>query len=168
MSRRWFLGSAVVLVVSGFVFGCAKAPRGRPIPTTPIGDSLSQARKDLEGTWDLTSLVIAPPDSARVAVRARGVLVYDAYGNLTINGTITDAVHKTADPSSILSFKGRAVLDETNRQLKLLDVEGDTRDVSPHLSPEHTRRYEFEGDVLRLTSVDASGRVTAVASWRKR
>ncbi len=168
MFRRWFFRGAVVLVISGFVFGCAKSPRTRPLQTSPIGDSLTQVRKQLEGTWDLVSLVIATPDSANAAVNARGVLIYDSYGNLTIEARVPDAGDGTPNPASMLSFKGRAVIDEARRELKLLDVKGDTGDLAPQVSPERTRRYEFDGDVLRLTSVDASGRVTAVATWRKR
>ncbi len=168
MFRRWILGAAVVAMISGFIFGCAKSPRTRPLQLAPIDDSLAQVRKQLEGTWDLTSLVIATPDSAAAAVNARGVLVYDSYGNLTIEARVPDAGDGTPNPSGMLSFKGRAVIDEAHKQLKLLDVKGDTGELVPQVSPERTRRYEFDGNVLRLTSVDASGRVTAVATWRKR
>ncbi len=168
MSRRWLFGPAVVLLISGFILGCAKSPRTRPLQTAPIGDSLTQVRKQLEGTWDLVSLVVATPDSATAAVNARGVLFYDAYGNLTIEARIPDAADGTPNLSSMLSFKGRAVIDEAHKQLKLLDVQGDTAALAPQVSPERTRGYEFDGNILRLTSVDASGRVTAVATWRKR
>lgn len=168
MSCRRILGPAVVLVLSGLFFACAASPRTRPLKIAPASDSLIQVRKQLEGTWDLTSLSIVREDAVTVSVNARGVLVYDAYGNLTISGTITDAAYPAASASRVLSFKGRAVIDEANKQLKLLDVEGDAKDLGPQISPERTRRYEFDGEVLRLTSVDASGRATTVATWHKR
>ncbi len=168
MSCRWLLSPAVVLVLSGFIFACAASPRTRPLKIAPASDSLTQVRKQLEGTWDLTSLMVAREDAATVSVNAHGVLIYDAYGNLTISGTITDAAYPAASASRLLSFKGRAVIDEPNKQLKLLDVTGDAKDLGPQITPERTRRYELDGEVLRLTSVDASGRATAVATWHKR
>jgi hypothetical protein len=45
-----------------------------------------------------------------------------------------------------------------------------TGNVNPDevLSPERRRRYEFEADVLKLSSIDGQGNVTAISTWRRR
>jgi hypothetical protein len=66
-----------------------------------------------------------------------------------------------------MSFKGRAVIDTVNSELKLMNLTGNV-DPNEVLSPDRRRRYAFEGDVLRLSSFDDKGQVTAVATWRRR
>ncbi len=168
MARAWFVRLAAMVVVVGLGIGCAASRRQRPLPTTRITDSLQQVRKQLEGTWDLVTLEIHQPDGQAVQVGARGTLVYDAYGNLEIHGTITDAAYPKAAGSGALAATGQAVIDQANKQIKLVDVKGNVTDVAPEVSPDRIRRYEFDGDLLRLTSIDANGRATAVATWRKR
>jgi hypothetical protein len=161
MSRRWFVTPVIVLVLAGLGMACAFRPRQRPLPTTRIDDSLQQVRKQLEGSWDLVSLEIHPASGQPVSVGARAVLVYDAYGNLEISGVVTDSAQAKALDSTVLTSKGRAVIDQANKRIRLTDV-------ASEVSADKTRLYEFEGNLLRLTSVDASGRVTAVATWKKR
>ena len=67
----------------------------------------------------------------------------------------------------MLEFEGKAVIDAANSELKLTDMTGNV-DPNAVLSPERRRRYAFEGDLLRLSSMDASGNVTATATWRRR
>jgi hypothetical protein len=40
-------------------------------------------------------------------------------------------------------------------------------DVSDAISCDHVRLYEFSGNDLLLTTIDASGERTATAKWRK-
>ena len=130
---------------------------------------LEAERRAFVGTWDLAALEVAPPGAtARVPVKATGTLVYDEFTNLTIDAHTTDASAPVAAREvTMLSFKGRAVLDIAKRELKLMDVTGN---VNPDevLSPERRRRYEFEADTLKLSSFDEQGQVTAVATWRRR
>jgi hypothetical protein len=167
MSGRQLVSSALALALAGIGFACAASPRQRPLNTSPIGDSLQQVRSQFQGTWELVSLEIHPPEGSAVRVSARGTLVYDEYGNLDINGTITDPAYAKMIDSKVLASKGRAVIDATNKQIRLLDVQGNATDVAPEVSPDKTRRYEFNGNLLTLTSSDANGRVTAVATWKK-
>jgi hypothetical protein len=140
---------------------------------TPMGSDASPgetalARHELEGTWELVALESAPSSGApRVPVQASGTLVYDAFGNLTIDAHTTDpAAPVAAREANMLSFRGRAVIDPAKRELKLMDVTGN---VNPDevLSPERRRRFEFEADTLKLSSFDDDGRVTAIATWRR-
>ena len=101
-------------------------------------------------------------------VAATGTLTYDEFGNLTIDAHTTDAAAPVAArEATVLSFKGRAVLDPAKRELKLMDLTGN---VNPDevLSPERRRRYVFDADTLTLSSFDDGGQVTAVATWRRR
>jgi hypothetical protein len=89
-------------------------------------------------------------------------------GNLMIDAHTTDpAAPVAAREATILSFKGRAVLDVAKRELKLMNLTGN---VNPDevLSPERRRRYEFDADTLKLSSFDEQGQVTSVAIWRRR
>jgi hypothetical protein len=40
-------------------------------------------------------------------------------------------------------------------------------DVSDAISYDHVRLYEFSGNDLLLTTIDANGKKTATAKWRK-
>jgi hypothetical protein len=115
------------------------------------------------------ALELAPPGAtARVPVKASGTLVYDEFSNLTIDAHTTDAAAPVAArEASILSFKGRAVLDIAKRELKLMNLTGN---VNPDevLAPERRRRYEFGAGTLTLSSFDDQGQVTSVAVWRRR
>jgi hypothetical protein len=173
-------GAAMVATVTA-VAGCAPGPIGHPTAApggmnrpVPLGkDSASGAleteRRQLEGTWDLARLELAPtPDAARVPVQASGTLIYDEYGNLTIDAHTSDpAAPVAAREATLLSFKGRAVLDVVKHELKLMDLTGN---VNPDevLSPERRRRYEINQGTMTLSSFDDSGRVTAVTTWRRR
>jgi hypothetical protein len=67
----------------------------------------------------------------------------------------------------VLAFEGRAVIDATKGELMLTDPTGDLeRDAV--LPPERRRRYAFEGGLLRLSSFDAAGKITATSTWRRR
>jgi hypothetical protein len=171
--------SACVVLAVAMMAGCAPGPMtpprtGRPM-NNPIplssesaGGSLELTRQQLMGVWELVDLKNAPPQGgAPVPVKATGTLTYDQYGNLTIDA-------RTSDPGAPVaalevprvSFKGRAVIDVANRELKLMDLTGN---VNPDevLAPERRRRYAFDADRLTLSSFDDRGTVTAVSTWRR-
>ena len=168
---------AFVLVVA--MTACAPGPltpprSGRPMNNpVPLGSesasgSLEMARQQLMGVWELVDLKNAPPQGgAPVPVKATGTLTYDQYGNLTIDARTTDpGAPVAAREVPRVSFKGRAVIDVVNRELKLMDLTGN---VNPDevLAPERRRRYAFEADLLTLSSFDDRGTVTAVTTWRR-
>jgi hypothetical protein len=130
--------------------------------------SLEVVRQQLMGTWELVDLQNAPPKGgAPVPVKATGTLTYDQFGNLAIDARTTDpGAPVAAREVPRVSFKGRAVIDTVNRELKLMDLTGN---VNPDevLAPERRRRYAFEGELLTLSSFDDKGTVTAIATWRR-
>ncbi len=130
--------------------------------------AIESERRKLEGTWNLVALESMPPGAtSRVPVQASGTLVYDDFGNLTIDAHTTDpSAPVAAREVATLSFKGRAVIDVAKHELKLMDMVGNA-DPDEVLSPERRRRFEFVDDTLKLSSFDADGTVTAIATWRR-
>ena len=131
----------------------AACATGTPI-TSPIkggavdtgAGSLESVRRQLQGTWTLVSLKSSPaPGGALAALKAEGTLIYDDYGNLTIDAFTSDpAAPAAARSASLLAFKGRAVIDTAKSELKLMDLTGNV-DPNEVLSPERRRRYAIRG-----------------------
>ncbi|HTI36072.1 MAG TPA: hypothetical protein VL484_00825 [Vicinamibacterales bacterium] len=153
-----------------FLGGCEAAPRARPVKGGPVDTgsaSVEAARRQLQGTWELTSLQIFPKAGTPHDVPATGRLQYDEYGNLTMRGTVTgnDAVD-----SSVLNISGRVAIDPGKHTIMFQNIQGATPDdtrVDPQLAAKNVRYYEIEGDQLKTTTKDASGAVTAMATWKR-
>jgi hypothetical protein len=152
---------------------CATSrPRQRPVQGGAVNagaGSLASVRQQLEGTWNLVSADLVSPAGERMTVRAAAVLTYDAFGNFAMKGEL-DNPAATAEQKAALNFTGRAVIDIQRQVLRLLDVqqpEGDFAMLPPDMAARRERAYAFEGDLLTLTVKDASGRVTAMNTWRK-
>jgi hypothetical protein len=155
----------------GLGAACAPAPRQRPIKVGTVdtgAGSLEATRRQLEGTWELTGLETYPAGGQKVVHKASAVLTYDEYGNLTIMGRIEQEGATAGAAAPLLSFKGRAVIDAEKHQLRLMDAQGPEKALPAEVSPDLLRRYEFEGDMLKLSTVDGSGQPTATATWKKR
>jgi hypothetical protein len=160
-----------VFVTVAMAGACAVPAKPRPITVGKVDTgtgSLEAVRRQLQGTWTLVSLEATPAAGGALApVKARGTLVYDDYGNLTIDANTSDpAAPAAARHGGLMSFKGRAVIDTAKSELKLMDLTGNV-DPNAVLSPERRRRYAFSGETLTLSSIDAAGNVTSTAQWRK-
>jgi hypothetical protein len=166
----WVLVPAAVLLV---LPACAeKRTRRSPIPLGSVASgegTLAAVRTQLEGTWNLVSAELVSASGQRTALRGTAVLTYDAYGNLSLKSTYVDPA-ATADQKAVLNYSGRAVIDVQQQVLHLLSLqesEGDFAKLPPEMLARRDRAYAFDGDLLTLTIKDASGRVTAVTTWRK-
>src|SRR5690349_9982578 len=85
--------SLACLLAAHSLAGCAATPSRRPLKTSAIntGAGTPEAiRKQLEGTWSLTSFSVFDQAGAAKVVEASGRLSYDAYGNLDLSGKIAD------------------------------------------------------------------------------
>ena len=177
-SRLAFFVAAAALVAAA---GCNPGPLPSPrtgVPSsapialsseTPTGN-VETIRRQLAGTWDLVSIEAVPETGGpRAEITASGTLVYDEFGNLTIDAHTTDKdAPVAAREVPRVSFKGRAVIDAPKSELQLMALTGNV-DPNEVLSPERRRRYAFEGvDRLTLTSFDAKGQVTAISVWKRR
>jgi hypothetical protein len=170
--RRPPASVAVALSLAVSVCGCwggSSDPRVRPVKMGDVdtgANSVEAVRRQLQGTWDLVSLEVASP-SGPVKVPAKGQLKYDEYGNLAIDGNVTDP----KIDSGVLKLSGRAVIDPTKHMLRLQGVTGTTnaaeQALDSNLDPAKVRYYEFVGDLLKTTVKDASGATTATTTWKR-
>src|SRR4051812_31153174 len=161
---------------AGCTPGPLSSPRGAVPSNAPIGigsepssGSVEAARRQFEGTWTLVALEAVPERGGpRAQITASGTLVYDEFGNLTIDAHTTDPdAPVAAREVSIVSFKGRAVLDVPRSELQMMALTGNV-DPNEVLSPERRRRYAFEGDQLTLTSFDTAGAIASISVWTRR
>jgi len=168
--------AAVLLTVAACTPGPLPSPRTGVPMNNPVALSseaptggVETVRRQLAGTWDLVSLEASPDQGGpRAAITATGTLVYDEFGNLTIDAHTTDPdAPVAAREVPRVSFKGRAVIDAPNSELKLMALTGNV-DPNEVLSPDRRRKYAFEGDHLTLTSFDTAGQVTAISVWKRR
>jgi hypothetical protein len=171
-SRSGLVAVAVALMMAS---GCAGSPeRGRPIPLGPVEsgpNSLESVRRQFEGQWDLVSAESYGASGQSVAIKAKGRLTYDAYGNLNVDARF-DSGQEQPDGSiaSLLSYKGRAVIDVTASRLVLQDMQKRVEsgaEAPEGMSAANARYYAFDGDLLTLTIKDAAGRTTAKTTWRR-
>src|SRR3954447_21266874 len=132
--------------------GHASGPMNSPVPTSSDASSgsVEATRRRLFGTWELVALEAAPAaGGARAQITAAGTLVYDEFGNLTIDAHTTDPnAPVAAREVSVMTFKGRAVIDVPRSELKLMGMTGN---VNPDEGrpPDRRRRFEFDADVLK-------------------
>jgi len=164
---------SVVAIAAAFglavLTGCESAPRARPVKMGPVDtgpSSVESVRRQLQGTWELVGLQIFTA-SGTVSPEATGRLEYDEYGNLAMRGSITGTAE--VDPS-VLNLTGRAVIDPDTKTLRLQAISAHTADdkrVDPKLDAQHVRYYEFADGQLKTTVKDATGKVTATATWKK-
>ncbi len=165
----WVLVPLVVLVV---LTACQARPRVRPIEAGPVNTDVGSTqwvRKQLEGTWTLSSLQMAGADGQLRPAAATATMTYDAYGNLEVKGAFADA-SLSSSGGNVLDFTGRAVIDSQRGELRLLDVsqtEGDFARLAPELAAARVRAYEFSDSTLTFRVKNVQGDVRAVIVWRK-
>jgi len=173
MSSRSGLVPVAVAVL--MVSGCAGSnERARPIPLGPVEsgpNSLESVRRVFEGSWDLVSAETYNAAGQPAAMKGKGRLTYDAYGNLTVDARF-DEGQEQADGSisKLLSYKGRAVIDVAASRLVLQDMQKrstSSADVPEAMAANNVRYYSFDGDLLTLTIKDAAGKTTAKTVWRR-
>jgi hypothetical protein len=159
--------------------GCTPGPLSTPgtaAASNPVAlgseaatGALESTRKQLEGSWTLVALESLPASggSTRVPIKASGSLTYDQFGNLAMIAESDDpSAPVAAREVKSMTFKGRAVIDTVNSELRLMSLTGNV-DPNEVLAPDRRRRYAFEGDVLKLSSFDDKGQVTAISTWRR-
>jgi hypothetical protein len=156
---------------------CAKAPRVRPVKEGAVETgkgTLGEARKYLEGRWTLLSLDIFPAEGAPVRVQGSGTLIYDDYGNLTMDVQADDASVRALERSGIrttpgaFSSKGRTVVDLQSRTLTyVLESAPPPALADGPLALSRPRHWQVEGSVLTLTTRRDDGRPLAVGRWQK-
>lgn len=177
MSRR-LLGVCLVGLTVGSMYGCAAAPRERPVKMGPVdtgAGTLTAARKYLEGRWNLESFEVFPPGKPPITVKGEGTLLYDDYGNLKID-IRTDAATGEALSrvgivlkDGIVASEGRTVINLQDQTLTYV-IEGQGGqgfERSGPLGMGRPRHWKVEGDLLTLTTKDDAGKPLSIGRWRK-
>jgi hypothetical protein len=171
--QKQFTVVLVAFVAATTLGACAAAPLHSPMRMGPVdagAGSLESVRRQLSGSWDLVSLTaFQPPSGNAVDVKASAVLTYDDYGNLTMKGARTDAGRDPAT-TALLDYSGRAVIDVANQQLHLQSISGSgaSDPTGAEVFLASVRRYAFEGELLKISTIDAKGNTTATAVWKRR
>jgi len=168
----------LALVLAGAVaVGCAPAPIKRPIYTGPVETgpgTLAAARQYLEGRWNLVSFTVFPPGREPISVKGTGVLVYDAYSNMSVDLRTDEATAQALRgvglpfENGVLATSGRTVVDMNARTITYI-VEGGApigADAGP-LASNRPRYWQVEGNTLTLSTKDTSGNNLTVAVWQK-
>jgi hypothetical protein len=177
MMLRSVLKCSVVALMLVPAVGCMGAPRQRPVQAGPVDEgpeSLTAARKFLEGRWTLESFEVFPPGKPPITLKGSGTLNYDQFGNLRIE---IRADEKSADllraagvetRDGTISSDGRTVVDLQNRTLSYV-LPGQTvgAPAAGPLSPSRLRHWEVKGDLLFLSTRDEAGKPLSTGRWKR-
>ena len=177
MMPRSVLKRSIVAVVLASAVGCASAPSQRPMKGGDVDagpESITAARKFLEGRWTLESFEVFPPGKAPIALKGSGTLNYDHFGNLRIEiradqqsaDLLRAAGIETRDGT--ISSDGRTVVDLQNRTLSyVLPGQKSGDPGAGPLSPSRLRHWEVKGDLLFLSTKDEAGKILSTGRWKK-
>ena len=170
----WKLSALAVLLASA---GCMGGPRQRPVKGGPVDEgpeSITAARKFLEGRWALEEFQVFPPGKPAITLTGSGSLNYDEFGNLRIE---IRADEKSADllraegvemKDGVISTDGRAVVDMQNRTLTyILPGEPVGAKAAGPLAPSRPRHWEVKGDLLFLSTRDEAGKPLSTGRWKR-
>jgi len=177
MMLRSVVKRLVVSLVLVAAVSCTGAPRQRPVQGGPVDqgpESITAARKFLEGRWTLESFEVFPPGKPPITLKGSGTLNYDEFGNLRIE---IRAEEKSADllraagvetRDGTISSDGRTVVDMQNRTLSYI-LPGQTVGAAAAgpLSPSRPRHWEVKGDLLFLSTRDESGKPLSTGRWKR-
>jgi hypothetical protein len=171
--NRLTVVAAVVPLVLG-LSACAASPRQRPISKGPVDTgpgSLEDTRRQLQGTWRLSTFEVADAAGRLVPVRAKAELVYDAAGNLTVKGELLEPMpgQTAISDARALEYSGRAVIDTVRHELVLVGKAAvePSPDIVAELGIDTRRRYEITPKQLTMSALDGSGRVISKATYTR-
>ena len=165
----------VVLILGVLAAGCGPAAGERPIQGGPVdtgAGTLTAARTYLEGRWVLESFEVYPGGSPPITLKGAGTLVYDQFGNLTMDIQADEASSDVLRGAGIdirdgvISTAGRTAVDMQNRTLTYV-LEGQAPLIRGPLGMHRPRYWVVEGDRLILTTKDESGKPLSVGRWRR-
>ena len=177
MMLRAVLKRSVVALVLASAVGCASAPRQRPVKGGDVDqgpESITAARKFLQGRWTLESFEVFPPGKAAITLKGSGTLDYDDFGNLRME---IRADEQSADllraagvemRDGTISSDGRAAVDLQNRTLTYIlpGQTGMTPTPGP-LAPTRPRHWEVKDDLLVLSTRDEAGKTLSTGRWTR-
>jgi hypothetical protein len=175
-SARSFTALVMILALPGSL-ACSGSARQRPVKMGAVDtgpNSLTAARKYLEGRWSLLSFDVYPPGGQPIGLKGSGTLTYDEFGNLKIeirtDDETSDLLRKAgvAIEGGVISSEGRVVVDLAAQKLTYV-IEGQPPAGAPAgpLATSRPRYWQVDGNVLTLTTKDDNGKPLSVGRWRK-
>lgn len=160
---------------------CGAASCAKP-PIDTGKNSVVDARKSLEGTWNMLSLEVSALDGRQRTVEANGTLVLDAFGNLDIKYKVADSGLQALDsiglrsPNPLIATTGQVVIDPTAHKVTYLGNDDTGRAFDPDLAAkrsnpfalERTRFYSLDTNgVMTLTTRYDNGKDAATSRWKR-
>ena len=107
MTLRSSLTCFTVVVALGIAHaGCAGAPSQRPVKGGPVDQgpqTLTAARKYLEGNWALESFEVYPPGKPAITLKGSGTLIYDDFGAIMLTPNAFASVAGSAAVADLTS-----------------------------------------------------------------
>jgi hypothetical protein len=168
------LGVAIV-AASCLMTACAASERQRAISAGPVEagpGTVGAVRNQLAGTWTLTKFEVLNAAGQLTPVGAKAQLTYDTFGNLSIKGVLTEPMpgQKTVTDAPALMYTGRAVIDVAKQELVLTGLDATVEPdpaILAKIGMDARRKYVVTDTELVMSAVDAQGKVTSRASYRK-
>ena len=169
---------AALCVLAVWAAACASSsPVNRPLAVgdVPTGaGSTAAARRFLEGTWNLVSLDVYPPNQPPIHAGATGTLTYDDFANMNVDLRLDANTARLFQQIGIpvsngaVQTTGRTLVDMTSRTLAYtLEGQQAVRPPTHPLDTNRPRYWEVEGNRLTLTTKDQAGMPLSVAVWQK-
>ncbi len=164
------IGVVSLAVVIGW--SCKSAPSQRPLGLGDVDTgpgSVEYVRRQLEGSWTLERFEMVDTAGQAQPVRAQAKLTYDQYGNMTVAGNLLEPLPGQEQAThGMLAYSGRIVIDTAKHEFRLRAQEGVADPaLNPSVGAELVRKYEITTNQLTLTFVDAQGKTTARAIFRR-
>ena len=138
------------------------------LPLTAVGQAQTDAERFV-GNYALISYVTFPEAGPAVDMEYVGRLSYDRAGNMSGLGMPSGLPEREREAGSRLTggfaYWGKVTVDD-EKKVVIHHVEGSPL-MPSWVGGDNVRFYEFEGDLLRLSLKNASGRTTATLTWRR-
>jgi hypothetical protein len=166
---RWLV---VVMMATLSMTPPLTATQRGPVDKGP--GTLTAARKFLEGRWRLLSFEVTPPGQKPIAVVGAGTLVYDDFGNMTIDIRVDPPTAAMLDKAGIPTTKGslftqgKTAIDMQSRTLTFV-LDGQKPFTAPGgpLALSRKRHWQIDGNVLTLITKGDDGQNASVGRWEK-
>ncbi len=132
-------------------------------------ESVEAVRQKFIGDWALVSFVRFPEGASEVAMDYIGRLRYDEAGYMMGLGMPSDlplqAQGSTERVTGGFAYWGKVSIEPEHGRV-IHHVEG-SPGAAQWVGQDNVRYYEFDGDLLKLSLKDATGRITATLTWRR-
>jgi hypothetical protein len=177
--RALILWGCVLILAAG---GRSWAGQDKKDKVPPAPGTMEAVRKQLEGRWTLLSLTMHAPQGKSAMVDAKGTLVADGFGALTVTYQMSDAGLATlkdlgiVSPNPEIATSGKVVIDVQQHRITYVGEDFNKRLLDPDLAKrranpfalERTRYYVFEpsGELVLTTRYD-DGKDANVSRWKK-